>query len=334
MLADQPFDRYAVVLDDRVAEARPPVERPDVGGCFPWIGHAGRCGFWFRFPVDGPLPARMDIIGYAGDRPVGRLTTLLRSDFGTAPLPPLHLIQRFTAAPAADFFRADGLKVYSDFKLTMRRHGYPNEIGRMLDWGCGSGRTSVYFLADGNVRDFHGCDIDAEAVSWCRDNLRGGTFTPIEPWPPTPYRDGFFDVVMGFSVFTHLALDVQAAWLAEMRRIIAPGGLFLASTHGEFAASFAVPAGHVGPLRSRGKAGVRGWLDRLRGKPLDLLGGRILDEANDPTLDGVAPQGYYRGVLQARAHTLREFAKHFEIVEYFERGAGNYQDLLVMRRPA
>ena len=72
----------------------------------------------------------------------------------------------------------------------------------------------------------------------------------------------------------------------------------------------------------------------MRGKPPDLLGGRIVDGTNDPTLDGVAPQGYYRAVLQARAHTLREFAKYFEIVEYIERGAGNYQDLVVMRRTA
>ena len=172
MLAEQPFDSYAVVLDGRVAEIRPPVERPEIAGSFPWIGHAGRCGFRFRVPVESPLPERMDIIGYSGDRPAGRLTTLLRSDFGTAPLPPMHLIQRVIGAPAADFFRADGLKVYSDFKLTMRRHGYPNDVPRMLDCGCGCGRTAVYFLADGNVRDFHGCDIDAEAVGWCRPPRR------------------------------------------------------------------------------------------------------------------------------------------------------------------
>jgi hypothetical protein len=96
-----------------------------------------------------------------------------------------------------------------------------------------------------------------------------------------------------------------------MRRIIAPGGLFLASTHGEFAASFTFP-----------KASQK--------IPLD----GISDTMTDSKLNGVAPENYYRTVFQTREYTLREFSKYFEILEYIERGVANFQDLIVMRRPA
>ena len=54
----------------------------------------------------------------------------------------------------------------------------------------------------------------------------------------------------------------------------------------------------------------------------------------NPALDGIAPEGYYRGVFQTREYTIQEWSKYFEILEYIERGVANYQDLVVMRRPA
>lgn len=95
-----------------------------------------------------------------------------------------------------------------------------------------------------------------------------------------------------------------------MRRIIAPGGLFLASTHGEFAASFAFPTDFA-----------------------DRLGNGTYDEISDSALDGIPPEGYYRSVYQTREYTLQDWSRYFEILEYVERGMGNLQDLVVMRRP-
>jgi hypothetical protein len=102
---------------------------------------------------------------------------------------------------------------------------------------------------------------------------------------------------------------MQLAWLQEMKRILSPGGLLLASVHGEFAAYFCFP-------------------ETFR----DILKRRIYDEMLDPALDGIAPAGYYRGTLQSKEYTNTVYSKYFEILEYKERGSSNHQDIVVMKK--
>jgi SAM-dependent methyltransferase len=45
---------------------------------------------------------------------------------------------------------------------------------------------------------------------------------------PLPREDGSFDLIYAFSVFTHIS-DAWSAWLLELHRLLAPGGLLVAS---------------------------------------------------------------------------------------------------------
>ena len=56
-----------------------------------------------------------------------------------------------------------------------------SKVGRVLDWGCGSGRVTAHWVALRPGPEVHGCDIDADAIAWCNDQLRPGAFTRIEP---------------------------------------------------------------------------------------------------------------------------------------------------------
>jgi SAM-dependent methyltransferase len=155
-----------------------------------------------------------------------------------------------------------------------------------------------------------------------RQNLRGGSFETISPEPPTPYEDASFDLVIGCSVFTHLARAEQLKWMREIRRILRPGGLLVASTHG--AGLF---ERYLGPL-------PRAWRERrdyLRKKlRFAMLG--IYDAQLDPALDGVAPPGYYRAVFQSARHVRSAWSRELELIEHVDRGLGGYQDLAVLRR--
>lgn len=315
LLPDKELGSLRVYWNRELLGSADVVTRQDVANAFRWIPHANRSGFSFLFPkpiAETTRVGRFDLLGCQDGRPTARMSTLFRADLDTAvPTPPQELMSMVAATRDAWFFKIGGLKSFGEFLDPICRHRELRSVRRLLDWGCGCGRVAVHFLSEPDVAEVFGCDVHQEAIQWCGENLRPGKFSRIEPWPPTPYEDAAFDVALGISVFTHLARDVQNAWLAEMRRIIAPGGLFLASTHGQFATRFEFPETFA-----------------------QLLRDGIFDGVHDPSLGGIFPKGYYLNVYQTREYTLREWSKYFEILEYIERGYGNHQDLVVMRRPA
>ena len=83
-------------------------------------------------------------------------------------------------------------------------------------------RTIRWFLAGGSQAEFHGVDVDAEAILWYKTHLQRGYFLATAPNPPLPYPAEHFDVAYCLSVFTHLNESMQDAWLAELNRILKP----------------------------------------------------------------------------------------------------------------
>jgi hypothetical protein len=69
-------------------------------------------------------------------------------------------------------------------------------------------------------------------ITWCQDNLTFASFSVCPLMPPTEYKDGSFDLVFGGSVLTHLSLEAQFAWMREIWRILAPGGIAVLTFHG------------------------------------------------------------------------------------------------------
>ena len=61
---------------------------------------------------------------------------------------------------------------------------------------------------------------------------RGTAAIASDGLPPLPFDDARFDLVLGYSVFTHLNVQYQDAWLGELRRLVRPGGILLLSISG------------------------------------------------------------------------------------------------------
>ena len=320
---DRPFEEFELRVDGRVIARQAAQVFERIGKAFHWIPHSGQSGFEFVFEAPsaaGPL----EVAGFIGGRRAGRMKTRYRRDLSVlGPAPPPALMLRVTGSDQADFFYADGERTFSDIVGAVKRHARLERVRRMLDWGCGSGRLSSHFLADGRVSEVRGVDIDGEAVDWCRQALPRGHFQRTETLPPLPFPDGMFDLVVAYSVFTHLDRNVQKRWLAEIRRILAPRGLLVATVHGEFASQFVFPDRM--PKTPKERRRVAFGLS-------SIIEGGIIDSIEDRALGGVAPAGYYRGVFQTRPYTLKEWSPILRVVEYREAAVGNYQDLVVLKR--
>jgi SAM-dependent methyltransferase len=163
------------------------------------------------------------------------------------PIPDPHLRDRVRGSDDATEYRRSGLVDWWRIDGCLRRGGFdPVAGGTVLDFGAGCGRIAQYFtLYHGHIR-LVGCDVDPEATRWCVKNLDFASFTEIALDPPTPFADASFDAIYGFSVFSHLPEASHLRWLAELRRILRPGGVLVLSLHGqqvvdEIAAGRALP---------------------------------------------------------------------------------------------
>jgi len=101
---------------------------------------------------------------------------------------------------------------------------------KILDFACGCGRVARHVIEAVPSATLFGIDVDSEAVRWCSENLRGN-FSAISSAAPTSFRSASFDLIYAVSVFTHLDQPSQDRWLAEIQRLLKPGGIFIASTH-------------------------------------------------------------------------------------------------------
>jgi SAM-dependent methyltransferase len=142
------------------------------------------------------------------------------------PVPPAELIVRVAGTPDVDWFLEGGRLGYE----TVRAHAQPKPDS-VLDFGCGCGRVTRYWLGSGAA--VAGSDLNDDAVDWCRRNLPFARFEDNGLAPPLVFDDAAFDLVYGLSVFTHLPEELQVGWLHELRRVLRPGGRLVLTTHGE-----------------------------------------------------------------------------------------------------
>lgn len=312
LMPDGPFDRiHAFVNGDELFTCAPQF-RPDLQAAFPHIPNAGTAQFSFEIPRRIAQRGRVDIVGKRMGEPIGRMQFRFRLDLErVVPTPPARLTQCVVNTTDSRFFLAQGYKSFDEMNGAIRRHMPGQPIRRLLDWGCGCGRLTAHWLRQNEIAEVHGCDINGDAIDWCRTNLLRGQFEVVPFTPPTRYPDAHFDAIAAYSVFTHLTAPAQDEWLAEMRRILKPGGIFAASVHGASAAYF-----RFGPQSDA------------------MIAGGIHDGTVATGMETVLDADAYRDTYQTEEYTRQVFGRQFEILEYAERGVGNNQDLVVLRKPS
>ncbi|MXZ63913.1 MAG: class I SAM-dependent methyltransferase [Chloroflexi bacterium] len=101
---------------------------------------------------------------------------------------------------------------------------------RVLDLGCGPGTISVGLADAVSPGELHGIDLEESQVAMARVAAEAGghgnaTFHAGDA-TDLPFEDGEFDAVHCHAVLMHIP-DTAAA-LAEVRRVLKPGGLFAA----------------------------------------------------------------------------------------------------------
>src|ERR1700730_7683778 len=178
-----------------------------------------------------------------------------------------------------------------------------------LEFGGGSARVLRHFRHIEGLR-LAGTDANPTAIEWDRQNLPGIEFSHNGLQPPLSYKDGSFDFIYALSVFTHIPLAWQRAWLDELRRVLRPGGYLLCTVHGEYFFN--------SQLNNE---------DRLK---LQHEGNLTLDAKSSRASYSTQVLGSW-DVFQSPDEIRKAFGKNFELLCY-EREAVGGQDALVLHK--
>ena len=176
--------------------------------------------------------------------------TLDRVDFfyrlfsGQLHLPPFTLRQFVGGAKG---YGQAGIWLVEEFK----RLNLLGDGSRVFDVGCGCGRLAFALAMDPEMTARHveyaGMDVDNRSIAWCQKNIttrRKGfsfyqadihnkTYNPAGRFQARNYRfphdDGFFNLIVLTSVFTHLLETECRHYLMECGRVLKSGGTVYAS---------------------------------------------------------------------------------------------------------
>ena len=172
---------------------------------------------------------------------------IARSVKGLSYLPPYSIRVRSTGVSkecrATNFYK-DGVK----FSNLLKDNASLKSESKVLEIGCGCGRTAFALssiLDDGN---FYGVDIEKTSLESCKErsvfikknfhfehlDIQNDEYNPEGKNRADNYKfqydDDFFNVVFMISVFTHMLTDDVKHYIAEISRILEPDGYCMFTT--------------------------------------------------------------------------------------------------------
>jgi SAM-dependent methyltransferase len=152
---------------------------------------------------------------------------------GRPGLPPLWL--RRHAGPIAAFESAA-----ADCRAQLLAWTALAKEGTVVDLGCGPGAMALALAGElAPAARYVGIDVHAPSIAWCRRRFAGDSRFRFELAAVVsaygrgavaiadyrlPVVDGAADLVLAKSLFTHLSEPEAARYLAEIARMLAPGG--------------------------------------------------------------------------------------------------------------
>ena len=162
---------------------------------------------------------------------VSFLTLLKIIDF---PVPANSSMRKTTASGSITRYFTTGIECYMPIVVMAEKYGLNLRRGDLdiLDFGCGVGRLLLQFTRNYKNNNYYACDIDDTSVNFIKRNYKNVLSYVNDHKPPLVYQDNTFDLIYSLSIFSHLNLEDQESWLAELSRVTKKDGFLFLTIEG------------------------------------------------------------------------------------------------------
>lgn len=245
-------------------------------------------------------------------------------------LPPEELQVRFTGSHGEQTLR----EAFSFYRVVSQAASSSRPKVAM-DFGCGWGRMTRFFIKDFPKDKLFGVDPLSEVIEASRATNPWATFEEIDLHPPINLPSSSVDLIFAFSVFSHLTEGLHLEWIEEFARLLRRGGTLVVTTRErDFILECARIRGEEpdpsDPLTNYATMGARGaFLDTERA----LQGYDAGEYCCDPTGagDNLPPDAYGETCIPL-AYAQRQWQPQFSVSEFRDDGLKVKQKVIVAKR--
>lgn len=192
-----------------------------------------------------------------------------------------------------------------------------SSFSTILDWGVGCGRVLRHFhestallgIESNDNWRLIGLDIDGINIEWCKTHMGDAATFDLLSFSGFDVEASSVDLIYGISVFTHLAEHEQHRWLAEIHRILKPGGVAIFTIHGE-CVYYREPESIALPF-------------------VEKFG--FFDGISDAAI-GEDRDSYYRATFHSRQYVYKEWSAYFDIKNFYPMANAFRQDFVVLAK--
>lgn len=122
------------------------------------------------------------------------------------------------------------IEKYAEYKIQLAKIVSNKNHGKLLDFGCGTGRSFPYLLKYFPNMEIYGCDVSEKSINLAKKYVKEDNLF-VNDTLKTLSSKGKMDIVIAACVFHHIPPEERIDWINAVVDILNKQGMFFIFEH-------------------------------------------------------------------------------------------------------